>query len=426
MVDTATLVVDGKEITLEVSSPSEGQDVINVASLVNEGLFTFDPGFLSTASCESTLTYIDGDQGKLLHRGYSIEQLAEKSNYMELCYLLLRGELPAQSELANFIAAVEKETVVHEQLVDICSTFPPGSHPMGMLGTLVSAMSAFYHDGLDINDPDQRMQVAIRLLAQIPICAAIVFRHHMQKERVDLRPGLSYADQFYHLMFSESNDSEVDPILSKALDQIFLLHADHEQNASTSTVRLVGSTDANPYGCIAAGIAALWGPSHGGANEGVLKMIAEIGDESRIPQYIKKAKDRDDPFRIMGFGHRVYKNFDPRAACVRATCNDVLDRLGIKDDPILEIAKTLAKIAREDEYFIERRLYPNVDFYSGVILRALGIPQDYFTVIFAVGRTAGWIAQWHEMVSDGYKIGRPRQKYTGPRQRDYVAIDQRS
>ena len=425
MAETAKLIIGDKEIALTVSSPSEGQDVIDVASLVNEGLFTFDPGFLSTASCESALTYIDGDAGKLTHRGYAIEELASQSNYLELCYLLLHGELPSRQEYDKFVAAVQAETFVDQRLVDICKKFPPGTHPMGMLGALVSAMSGFYHEGLDASDAGQRLEVAIRLIAQMPICAAMVFRQHMQRDMVALRPGLSYADQFMHLMFSEADYSEVDPVLSKAIDRVFLLHADHEQNASTSTVRLTGSTDANPYACIAAGIVALWGPAHGGANEAVLDMLGEIGDESRIDEYVAKAKDRDDPFKLMGFGHRVYKNFDPRAACIQQTANEVLDRLGVENDPILEIAIKLSKAAREDDYFIERRLYPNVDFYSGVIMRALGLPNDYFTVIFAIGRTVGWIAQWHEMVTEGYKIGRPRQKYTGPVTRDYISIDQR-
>ena len=425
MSETAKLHVGDKEIALDVTSPSEGPNVIDVASLVSEGLFTFDPGFLSTASCESALTYIDGDEGKLLHRGYPIEQLAEHSNYLELCYLLLHGELPSSTQLGELTAAITEETVVDQRLVDISKTFPKNAHPMGVMCSLIGAMSAYYHDGLDTADPAQRLKVAVRLIAQVPICAALTFRHLTGRELVAINPSMSYSEHFLHLMFSENDNSVVDPVLSQAMDRIFLLHADHEQNASTSTVRLAGSTDANPYACIAAGIAALWGPAHGGANEGVLRMIAEIGDESHIAEYVAKAKDRDDPFRIMGFGHRVYKNYDPRAHCMQQTCHEVLARLGIKNDPILDIAQALEKVALSDEYFIERRLYPNVDFYSGIILKAMGIPQELFTVIFVVGRTVGWIAQWHEMVSQGYKIGRPRQKYTGPTRRDYVPIADR-
>ena len=425
MSETAKLQVGGKEIALDVTSPSEGPNVIDVASLVSEGLFTFDPGFLSTASCESALTYIDGDEGKLLHRGYPIEQLAEHSNYLELCYLLLHGELPSVSQLDELKAAISEETLIDERLVDISKTFPTNAHPMGVMCSLIGAMSAYYHDGLDTSDPTQRLKVAARLIAQVPICAALTFRHLTRRELVAINPSMSYSEHFLHMMFSENDDSPVDPVLSQAMDRIFLLHADHEQNASTSTVRLAGSTDANPYACIAAGIAALWGPAHGGANEGVLRMIGEIGDESHIPEYVAKAKDRDDPFRIMGFGHRVYKNYDPRAHCMQQTCHEVLARLGVKNDPILDIAQALEKVALSDEYFIERRLYPNVDFYSGIILKAMGIPQELFTVIFVVGRTVGWIAQWHEMVSQGYKIGRPRQKYTGPTRRDYIPITDR-
>ena len=409
MGSTAKLLVDGKEISLEVSKPSEGPAVIDVASLVSEDLFTFDPGFLSTASCESALTYIDGDVGKLLHRGYPIEQLAQQSNYIELCYLLLYGELPNQTELDALTAAISAEMVVDQRLVEICRNFPTNSHPMGIMCSLIGAMSAIYHEGLDASDEQQRYEVASRLIAQVPICAAIAFRHITRRPMVAVNPNLSYSEQFLHLMFSEQDDSPVDATLSQAMDRIFLLHADHEQNASTSTVRLAGSTDANPYACIAAGIAALWGPAHGGANEGVLRMIAEIGDKSQIEKFVARAKDRDDPFRIMGFGHRVYKNYDPRAQCMQQTCHEVLARLGVESDPVLEIAQALEKVALEDEYFIERRLYPNVDFYSGIILKAMGIPKELFTVIFVVGRTVGWIAQWHEMVSQSYKIGRPRQ-----------------
>ena len=425
MDETATLQIGDKQISLNVSSPSEGQDVIDIASLVSDGFFTFDPGFLSTASCESALTYIDGDIGKLLHRGYPIEQLAEESSFLELCYLLLDGELPTKDQLDELTKAIKAETVINQHLLRIAGQFPRDSHPMGIMCALVAAMSAFYHEGFDASDESHRRQVAVRLIAQMPICAAITFRHITDRSLVSINPDMTYSEQFLHLMFSDSDDDEVDPVLSRAMDRIFLLHADHEQNASTSTVRLTGSTDANPYACVAAGIAALWGPAHGGANEAVLRMIDDIGEASHIGKYVAKAKDRDDPFRIMGFGHRVYKNYDPRAHCMQSTCHEVLDRLGIKNDATLEIANALEKVALQDEYFIERRLYPNVDFYSGVTLKAMGIPKELFTVIFVVGRTIGWIAQWDEMVRQPYKIGRPRQKYTGPTARDYVAIGER-
>ncbi len=422
---TAKLSVDGNEIDLPVLSPSEGYDAIDIGVLIREGYVTYDPGFMSTASCESTITYIDGDEGILLHRGYPIEQLAEQSNYLELTYLLLFGKLPSQNEFADYKAKIRQETVVDERLVALCSSLPRDAHPMGVVCSLVGAMSAMYHREVDITDAECRDQVAIRLVAQIPICAAIAYRHSIGKPMLPANPDLDYAEHFLHLMFSEDENSPVNPVLARAMDRIFLLHADHEQNASTSTVRLAGSTDANPYASIAAGIAALWGPSHGGANEAVLEMLNDIGSLDKIGDYVAKAKNPDDPFRIMGFGHRVYKNYDPRATVMQQTCDEVLNELGIESDPILQMARALEKIALEDEYFVERRLYPNVDFYSGIILKAMGIPVELFTVIFVTGRTSGWIAQWKELVSESYKIGRPRQMYTGSCSRDYVPIEAR-
>ena len=422
---TAKLSVDGNEIDLPVLSPSEGYDAIDIGVLIREGYVTYDPGFMSTASCESTITYIDGDEGILLHRGYPIEQLAEHSNYLELTYLLLFGNLPSQAEFQEYKARIRQETVVDERLVALCSSLPRDAHPMGVVCSLVGAMSAMYHREVDITDADCRDQVAIRLVAQIPICAAIAYRHSIGKPMLPANPDLDYAEHFLYLMFSEDENSPVNPVLARAMDRIFLLHADHEQNASTSTVRLAGSTDANPYASIAAGIAALWGPSHGGANEAVLEMLNDIGSLDKIGDYVAMAKNPDDPFRIMGFGHRVYKNYDPRATVMQQTCDEVLNELGIESDPILQMARALEKIALEDEYFVERRLYPNVDFYSGIILKAMGIPVELFTVIFVTGRTSGWIAQWKELVSESYKIGRPRQMYTGSCSRDYVPIEAR-
>ena len=421
---SAKLTLDGRNIELPVQSPSEGPDVVDVARLVADGYFTYDPGYMSTASCESSITYIDGDVGKLLHRGYAIEELAEQSSYLELAYLLLEGQLPNSQQLSSFRAEIAQETIVSEKLVAIAKQFPTDSHPMGIMIALVGALAAIYHDEVDRDSASDRRKFAVRLLAQIPICGAIAFRHITGKEPPSVETNLSYGEHFLHLMFSDGTNA-VDPILARAIDRIFLLHADHEQNASTSTVRLVGSTDVNPYAAIAAGIAALWGPAHGGANEAVLAMLNEIGTVDNIPKYIEKAKDRDDPFRIMGFGHRVYKNYDPRARRIQETAHEVMALLGIKADPVLEIAKELERIALEDEYFVERRLYPNVDFYSGIILKAMGIPSELFTVIFVVGRTSGWIAQWIEMVSASYRIGRPRQLYTGPTQRPYVPMKER-
>ncbi|MYD42898.1 MAG: citrate synthase [Gammaproteobacteria bacterium] len=421
----AQLSVDGQTIDLAVLSPSEGYDAIDISALITEGYVTFDPGFMSTASCESSITYIDGDEGILLHRGYPIEQLSSSSNYLELTYLLLFGSLPTQSEFDAYKEKIRAETYVDDRLLALCATLPQHSHPMGIMCSLVGAMSAIFHHETDITDAASRDQVAIKLIAQMPICAAIAYRHSVGKPMLPAKPELAYGEHFLHLMFSEHEDDEVNPVLATAMDRIFLLHADHEQNASTSTVRLAGSTDANPYASIAAGIAALWGPSHGGANEAVLDMLAEMGSVDRIEEFVGKAKDSNDPFRLMGFGHRVYKNYDPRAKVMQQTCDEVLNELGVENDPVLQMARELERIALADDYFVQRRLYPNVDFYSGIILKAIGMPVELFTVIFVTGRTSGWIAQWKELVSEPYKIGRPRQMYTGSRNRDYVPIGAR-
>ncbi len=422
----AQLTVDGKTIELPVYGGTEGPDVIDVGKLTSEGYFTYDPGFVSTASCDSLITYIDGDEGVLLHRGYPIEQLAEHSDYLELCYLLLNGELPASQEKAKFVDTIKHHTMVHEQLVHFFRGFRRDAHPMAIMCGVTGALSAFYHDSLDINNPDHRRITAHRLIAKMPTLAAMSYKYALGQPFIYPRNDLDYAENFLHMMFATPcDDYKVSPVIAKAMDRIFLLHADHEQNASTSTVRMAGSTGANPFACIAAGIAALWGPAHGGANEAVLNMLAEIGDEKNIDKYVKKAKDKDDPFRIMGFGHRVYKNYDPRAKVMQQTCHEVLNELGVEDDPILRMAQRLEKIALEDDYFVEKRLYPNVDFYSGIILKAIGIPTEMFTVIFATGRTPGWIAQWNEMISGPYKIGRPRQLYVGSPPRDYVPVEDR-
>ena len=423
---TATLNIDGNAIDLPVYSGAEGPDVIDVGKLTANGYFTYDPGFVSTASCDSEITYIDGDQGILLHRGYPIEQLAEKSDYLELCYLLLNGDLPSAAEKANFDNTIRNHTMVHEQLRNFFNGFRRDAHPMAIMCGVTGALSAFYHDSLDIDNVVHRTITAQRLIAKMPTLAAMSYKYSQGMPFIYPRNDLGYAENFLHMMFATPcEDYEVSPTIAKAMDRIFLLHADHEQNASTSTVRLAGSTGANPFACIAAGIAALWGPSHGGANEAVLNMLDEIGSVDNIDKYIKKAKDKDDPFRIMGFGHRVYKNYDPRAKVMQQTCHEVLAELGVEDSPTLQMAQRLEQIALEDEYFVEKRLYPNVDFYSGIILKAIGIPVEMFTVIFATGRTPGWIAHWNEMISGPYKIGRPRQLYKGSNARDYVDVSQR-
>jgi citrate synthase len=424
----ATLKLDGVDeaIELPVYSGTLGPDVVDVGSLTGKGLFTYDPGFVSTAACESQITYIDGGKGVLLHRGYPIDQLAEHSDYLETSYLLLYGELPTAEEKANFVNTVTHHTMVHEQLVHFFNGFRRDSHPMAIMCGVVGALSAFYHDSLDISDEQHRQVAAFRLIAKMPTLAAMSYKFSIGQPFMYPDNSLGYAENFLHMMFGNPCEpSHISPVLAKAMDRVFLLHADHEQNASTSTVRLAGSSGANPFACIAAGIAALWGPSHGGANEAVLEMLEEIGDVSRIDEFVARAKDKDDPFRLMGFGHRVYKNFDPRAKVMKESADEVLAELGIENDPLLAIAKRLEEIALNDEYFIEKKLYPNVDFYSGIILKAIGIPTSMFTVIFAVGRTVGWIAHWNEMISGSYRIGRPRQLYTGHTMRDFVPVDKR-
>ncbi|MCG3171623.1 MAG: Citrate synthase [Pseudomonadales bacterium] len=425
---TARLSIPGAaaELELPVLSGTMGPDVVDVQALTANGYFTYDPGFVSTASCESRITYIDGDRGILLHRGYPIEQLAEKSDYLEVCYLLMYGELPDAGQKKRFVDVVMRHTMVHEQLQFFYRGFRRDAHPMAIMCGVVGALSAFYHDALNITDEEHREIAAFRLLAKMPTLAAMSYKYSIGMPFMYPDNTLDYASNFLHMMFGNPCEkTKINPVLARAMDRIFLLHADHEQNASTSAVRLTGSTGANPFACIAAGIAALWGPAHGGANEAVLTQLEQIGDESRIPEFIARAKDKNDPFRLMGFGHRVYKNFDPRAKVMKQTCDEVLSELGLEKDPLFRIAQKLERIATEDEYFVQKKLYPNVDFYSGIILRALGIPTNMFTVIFATGRTIGWIAHWHEMISASYKIGRPRQLYTGYTPRDYVPIDRR-
>lgn len=425
--NNATLTVRGDTKDYGILSGSVGPQVIDVRKLyANTGMFTYDPGFTSTASCESGLTYIDGDAGILLHRGYPINQLAEQSSFMEVSYLLLNGELPSKKELEEFSTTITRHTMVHEQLTTFYRGFRRDAHPMAILCGVVGALSAFYHDSTDINDPDQRRIASHRLIAKMPTIAAMAYKYSVGQPFVYPRNDLSYTANFLRMTFSvPAEEYEPDPVVVDAMDKIFILHADHEQNASTSTVRLAGSSGANPFACIAAGIACLWGPAHGGANEAALNMLREIGTVDRIPEYIARAKNKDDPFRLMGFGHRVYKNYDPRATVMQKTAKDVLEKLGVKD-PIFDVAKELEQIALNDPYFIEKKLYPNVDFYSGVILSAIGFPTEMFTVLFALARTVGWVAQWNEMISDpAQKIGRPRQLYTGPVQRDYVPVSQR-
>ena len=424
----ATLTVDGTSWDLPIRSGSTGPDVIDIGSLYKQsGMFTYDPGFTSTAACFSDITYIDGDKGELLYRGYPIDQLAEKSHYLEVCYLLLYGELPTASRLEDFENRVTRHTMLHEQMVNFYRGFRRDAHPMAVVCGVVGAMSAFYHDSTDINDAWQREVATLRLIAKLPTICAWAYKYHVGQPFVYPRNDLDYAANFLHMCFSvPCEEYHVDPILARAMDRIFTLHADHEQNASTSTVRLAGSSQANPFACIAAGVACLWGPAHGGANQACLEMLREIGTPDRIPEYIAKAKDKSDPFRLMGFGHRVYKNFDPRAKVMKESADEVLGLLGVEDNPALQVAKELEKIALEDEYFISKKLYPNVDFYSGVILDAMGFPTSMFTPIFALARTVGWIAQWKEMIEDPVqKIGRPRQLYTGSVARDYTEVESR-
>jgi len=423
----ATLSIDGKEITeLPILKGTAGTDVIDIRTLGGHGYFTYDPGFLATASCESSITFIDGGKGILQHRGYPIDSLAKQANYLEVCYILLNGSAPTRAQYDEFTDIITNHTMVHEKLAHFFHGFLPDAHPMAMLCGVVGALSSFYHSDLDINDPAQRKRSAHRLIAKMPTISAMAYKYSMGQPFVYPRNDLSYAENFLHMMFSvPAEEYKVSPTIANAMDRIFTLHADHEQNASTSTVRLAGSSGANPYACIAAGVASLWGPAHGGANEACLTMLEEIGSLDRVDEFVAKAKDKNDPFRLMGFGHRVYKNFDPRATVMRETCHDVLKELGIKD-PLLDVAMALEKVALEDPYFIEKKLYPNVDFYSGIILKAIGIPTSMFTVIFAMSRTVGWIAHWDEMLSQpGQKIGRPRQKYTGEINREFVPLTNR-
>ena len=425
---TATLSIDGKSYDMPVLTPTAGPEVIDIRKLYAQAdVFTYDPGFTSTASCESKITYIDGDEGILMYRGYPIEQLAEHGDFLETCYLLLYGELPTQGQKADFDNRVTHHTMVHEQMTRFFSGFRRDAHPMAVMVGVVGALSAFYHDSIDIADPYQRMVASVRMIAKMPTIAAMAYKYSIGQPFMYPKNSLDFTANFLHMCFAVPCDEyKVNPVLARAMDRIFILHADHEQNASTSTVRLAGSSGANPFACIAAGIACLWGPAHGGANEAALEMLQEIGSVDRIPEFIERAKDKDDPFRLMGFGHRVYKNYDPRARVMQRTCHEVLAEVGIKDDPLLDVALELERIALHDEYFIEKRLYPNIDFYSGITLKALGFPTTMFTVLFSVARTVGWIAQWKEMIEDPkQKIGRPRQLYTGSTRRDYVPITSR-
>ncbi|MGH1481076.1 MAG: citrate synthase [Geminicoccales bacterium] len=419
----------GETAEFSILEGSIGPQVIDIRKLYAEtNRFTYDPGFTSTASCSSKITYIDGEEGILLHRGYSIEDLATKSDFLEAAYLILFGELPTASEKAKFTNGVTYHTMLHEQINFLFRGFRRDAHPMAVMVAVVGALSAFYHEDLDINDPHNRLIASYRLVAKVPTIAAWAYKFSVGQPFVYPKNSLSYSENFLHMMFSvPAEEYKINPVLAKALDRIFILHADHEQNASTSTVRLVGSSGASPYAAISAGIASLWGPAHGGANEAVVTMLAEIGTLENIPQFIDRAKDKNDPFRLMGFGHRVYKNYDPRASVLRESAHEVLAELGKADDPLLPIAMELEKIALEDPYFVDRKLFPNVDFYSGIILKAMGIPTSMFTAIFALARTVGWIAQWNEMVEDPeQKIGRPRQLYTGPVHRPFVPIDDRT
>lgn len=427
MSDTAKLQVPGKDVEYPILTGSVGPDVVDIRKLYAQtGMFTYDPGFTSTASCESGLTYIDGDEGVLLHRGYPIGQLAEQSSFMEVAYLLLNGELPGKDELASFNNTITRHTMLHEQLATFYRGFRRDAHPMAVMCGVAGALSAFYHDSTDITDPKQRMIASHRLIAKMPTIAAMAYKYSVGQPFLYPDNSLSYTGNFLRMTFGvPAEEYVVNPVVEKALDRIFILHADHEQNASTSTVRLAGSSGANPFACIAAGIACLWGPAHGGANEAALNMLHEIGRPERIPEFIARAKDKNDPFRLMGFGHRVYKNYDPRATVMQKTVREVFEALKV-NDPVFEVALQLEEMALKDDYFVEKKLFPNVDFYSGVILSAIGFPTTMFTALFALARTVGWVAQWNEMISDPeQKIGRPRQLYTGPAQRDYVPVDKR-
>jgi citrate synthase len=423
---TVTDNTTGKTFDLPIMDGTMGPRVIDVRKLYTDhGFFTYDPGFTSTGSCESMITYIDGEQGILLHRGYPIQELAEHSDFMEVCYLLLEGELPTAEQKKKFVHDITHHTMLHEQLLNVYRAFRRDAHPMAVMIGVVGAMSAFYHDSTDIGDPYQRMIASHRLIAKMPTVTAYAYKYSVGQPFIYPRNKLSYAENFINMTFAvPAEEYAMDPVVAKAMDRIFILHADHEQNASTSTVRIAGSSGANPFACIAAGIASLWGPAHGGANEAVLAMLREIGSKDKVPEYVKRAKERE--VRLMGFGHRVYKNYDPRAQIMRRTCHEVLDALGKRNDPVLALAMELERVALEDPYFVERKLYPNVDFYSGIILQAIGFPTSMFTALFALARTVGWVAQWKEMIEDpSQRIGRPRQLYTGSLQRDYVPIDKR-
>ena len=425
---TATLTIDGQSYELPVYSPTAGPDVIDIRKLYGQaGVFTYDPGYTSTASCDSTITFIDGDKGELLHRGYPIDQLASKSHYLEVCYLLLYGELPSAEKLEDFENTITRHTMIHEQMHYFFRGFRRDAHPMATMVGVVGAMSAFYADSADVSDEHQREIASHRMIAKMPTIAAMAYKYSIGQPFVYPRNDLSYAANFLHMCFSvPAEQYQVDPILARAMDRIFTLHADHEQNASTSTVRLASSSGANPFACIAAGIACLWGPAHGGANQACLEMLKEIGTPDRIPEFIARAKDKDDPFRLMGFGHRVYKNFDPRAKVMKQSADEVLDLMGVENNPTLQVAKELEAAALADPYFAEKKLFPNVDFYSGIILEAMGFPTSMFTPIFALSRTVGWISQWKEQFEDpAHKIGRPRQLYLGATERDYVDVENR-
>jgi citrate synthase len=427
-IKSGKFVVADKENTFPIYDGTIGPAVIDIGKFYAEtGMFTYDPGYTSTASCESKITYIDGDEGILLYRGYPIEQLAEHGDFLETCYLLLYGELPTAAQKADFDNRVTHHTMVHEQMSRFYQGFRRDAHPMAVMTGCVGALSAFYHDSTDISDPIQRMIASIRMIAKMPTIAAMAYKYSIGQPFIYPKNDLDYATNFLRMCFAvPCEDYKPNAVLARAMDRIFILHADHEQNASTSTVRLAGSSGANPFACIAAGCACLWGPAHGGANEAALNMLREIGKPERIPEYIRRAKDKDDSFRLMGFGHRVYKHYDPRAKIMQKTCHEVLNEIGMKDDPLLDVALELERIALHDEYFIEKKLYPNIDFYSGITLKAMGFPTTMFTVLFAVARTVGWISQWKEMIEDPHqKIGRPRQLYTGATQRDYVPISRR-
>lgn len=426
--DVAQLSYKGQILDLPVHFGTEGPGVLDLQNLYQTlGLLTFDPGYMATASCQSEITYIDGDQGILLYRGYPIQQLAEKSDFMEVAHLLLYGDLPTQNQKESFIQNINNHTLVHEQVISFYRGFRRDAHPMAIMVGVVGALSSFYHDSLDIHDPAQRQIAALRLIAKMPTLAGMAYKYSIGQPFVYPQNHLSYSENLLNMMFSNPTTPYViNPLWAKALDCILILHADHEQNASTSTIRLAGSSGANPFACIAAGIAALWGPAHGGANEAVLHMLEDIGHVSRIPEYINRAKDKNDPFRLMGFGHRIYKNYDPRAKVLRQVCHEILGQEGVKNNPLFQLAMALEKIALEDDYFIEKKLYPNVDFYSGIIFKAMGIPVSMFTVLFALARSVGWVSQWKEMIADPtQKIGRPRQLYVGEKYRDYIPVENR-